>query len=64
MCVTAAMKRLLDRSLGYSAASFELDDNPLQNFLGGIGFAYALSLVAWVIRSVPYLNACGYLHMP
>ena len=41
------------RGLGYPAASFELDDSPLQNFLSGIGFAYALALVARVCRYVP-----------
>lgn len=26
------------RAIGHSAASFELDDSPLENFLSGIGF--------------------------
>ena len=46
----------LDRSLGYAAASFELDDSPLQDFLSGIGFAYALALCARVIRGVAQIN--------
>lgn len=30
--------RALCRSIGCDAASFELDDSPLQNFMSGIGF--------------------------
>jgi len=37
--------------MDYNAASFELTDRPLQeDFLTGIGFAYALALLARVIR--------------
>ena len=37
--------------MGYDSASFELEDRPaFENFLDGIGFAYALALVARVCR--------------
>lgn len=41
--------------MGFASASFELADPPLQDFLSGIGFAYALSLLARVCRFVSWL---------
>jgi len=41
----------IGRAMGYDSASFELEDRPaFENFLDGIGFAYALALVARVCR--------------
>ena len=48
------------RALGYTAASFELSDRPLQeDFLTGIGFAYALALLARVCRFATWFFMFG-----
>ena len=41
------------RNLGFSAASYELNDDPVvENILSGIGFAYGLSLTLRLFRKV------------
>lgn len=45
---------LLGRKLGYTAASFEINDRPLyENFMDGLGFAYALGLAARLCHTAP-----------
>jgi len=48
------------RALGLDAASFEVSDRPLQeDFLTGIGFAYALALLARVARFATWIIKFG-----
>ena len=45
------------RSLGFAAASFELNDRAVyEDYLSGIGFAYSLALWARVCRFVTWFN--------
>lgn len=43
--------------MGYAAASFEVSDRPLhENFLDGLGYAYAVALAMRLARTVLWLN--------
>ena len=54
VCMTLELRR---RSMGFAAASFEIGDRPIfEDFMGGIGFAYAISLAARLHSIVTWTN--------